>query len=1858
MRKFLAIAVSLLASLSFAAFDESHFNYGRQWSNSFNENTDFSGKGLSHLAIWVGDNDNYNTYWEGSMVRACKKNNLTPVFYAYVIAEYDKDQGYSDCDMGSPNHCTNGAQTIRDHWSSILARYKSYAQGVAQDFGTSGTTIWLIEPDFFQYSTSGDANSSYNQVGGGIPDADLCGTYFNQIVAAIKQYLPNAKIAVDISPWMNDFITTWYSNFDRSKVDYLFSSGGRTQGNQSRIRSDNNNNVTWAQASAAMGGKKIIADDGYGVGGGSNNDYQDWMNVSNLNNRISDGVIGITIQEPNDSYYSFAASNPISINGGNSSNSANSSSSAAQSSSSRPSSSSVAPTPSNLTALIDNFEDGDEFSEWGGEWTTYTDAGDGGQSTVTTSYSTGYNSSKALKASYTLRKGSLNYDPQVGISVDLLADKSSVNLNSCTSISYYYKGTAHAVRMESPLVMDYAYHQANVEAANNWTKKTVTLTSMTQPDWTSNNVNVSSARQSVKAFSWQVSGANGTTGSLEIDNVRCEGLPEAASSSSVSSSSVRSSSSVSSSSVASSSSVSSSSVSSSSVSSSSFSSSSNSTSGPCIAFENGTGDYGDHCYNSGLGDMEPGKCYTMNPARAPAPQWINASVTETYWWVETSCGEEESSSSAEESSGSAEVSSSSAIPTYTITFKNGNATLLTVVLEEGSTPTYTGEIPTKTATPQYSYTFSGWDPALATVTGNVVYTAKFDQVVNYYAIQFFNGTVLLSSESVAYGEVPVYSGATPTKEPDAGYTYAFDGWTPDLAPVTQAADYTAKFVGTKKKFTVAFVDDDGTTVLKEAVQYDFGTLANDIVKPANPTKATNVEFTYEFAGWSPEIVDVVDNATYMATYTSIPRKYTITFVDDDGTTVLLPAAEYNYGTIAANIAKPADPTKDATAEFTYTFAGWSPTIARVTGDAVYTATYTSTKNKYTITFVNGDGSETSSQVEYGETPVAPAGKTPANDAQYTYSFVGWDAEIVAVTGNATYTAVVNSTVNKYSVTFVDEDGTTVLLAAAEYDYGTLPANIAKPADPTKQGTAGETFAFAGWTPAIATVTANAVYTATYTSSTNTYTVTFKDDDGTVLSTATYPYGTAAASIALPATPTKDATAEFTYEFSGWTPAVAAVSGNATYTATYAATKRSYTITFVNGDGSETSSQVEYGTVPTAPAGKTPANDAQYTYSFVGWDAEIVSVTGNATYTAVVNSTVNKYSVTFVDEDGTTVLLAAAEYDYGTLPANIAKPADPTKQGTAGETFAFAGWTPAIATVTANAVYTATYTSSTNTYTVTFKDDDGTVLSTATYPYGTAAASIALPATPTKDATAEFTYEFSGWTPAVAAVSGNATYTATYDATKRSYTITFVNGDGSETSSQVEYGTVPTAPAGKTPANDAQYSYSFVGWNAEIVAVTGNATYTAVVNRTVNEYTVTFEDEDGTALYSATYPYGTAAADVIKPRTPEKPATVGYTYEFSGWNPKVAEVTGDATYTATFNATVNMYTVTFLNYDNSELQSSKVAYGEMPEYVGETPVKPSTTTYNYSFDYWSPDIESVTGEASYKAVFREEAIVIPSSSSAEESSSSEEESSSSEVVVESSSSEEESSSSEVVVESSSSEEESSSSEVVVESSSSEEGSSSSEVVVESSSSEEESSSSEEVVESSSSEEQSSSSEEIVESSSSEEESSSSQESTCIAFVNGAGGYAEHCYNSGLNNMEAEICYTMAPTRSGSLLWMNADASNREWWVETSCFEFVPPSSSSAATVVSSSSSAAGPEVLVAGAPSQLKVSFAHNGFEVYVPSETLVRVQVFDMLGHSIQSFSDRVVGSHSIDLDHLPQGTYLVRVTSGSAVKTARITIK
>jgi hypothetical protein len=152
------------------------------------------------------------------------------------------------------------------------------------------------------------------------------------------------------------------------------------------------------------------------------------------------------------------------------------------------------------------------------------------------------------------------------------------------------------------------------------------------------------------------------------------------------------------------------------------------------------------------------------------------------------------------------------------------------------------------------------------------------------------------------------------------------------------------------KYTVVFEDEDGTEL--SSAEYDYGTDADDIVKPADPTKAPTAQYTYTFAGWSPAIAEVTGNVTYTATYSSAVNKYTVVFKNADGTE--LSSAEYDYGTAAADIVKPADPTKAATQQYTYTFSGWSPAIAEVTGDATYTATYSQTENPV-VAYVDANG---------------------------------------------------------------------------------------------------------------------------------------------------------------------------------------------------------------------------------------------------------------------------------------------------------------------------------------------------------------------------------------------------------------------------------------------------------------------------------------------------------------------------------------------------------------------------------------------------------------------------------------------------------------------------------------------------------------------------------------------------------------------------------------------------------------------------------------------------------------------------------------------------------------------------------------
>lgn len=337
------------------------------------------------------------------------------------------------------------------------------------------------------------------------------------------------------------------------------------------------------------------------------------------------------------------------------------------------------------------------------------------------------------------------------------------------------------------------------------------------------------------------------------------------------------------------------------------------------------------------------------------------------------------------------------------------------------------------------------------------------------------------------------------------------------------------------------------------------------------------------------------------------------------------------------------------------------------------------KTEYTIVFQDKDGAELKTvTVEQGVVPeyTDELPELPANTAEFTYSWK-WDKEIVAATANATYKLVLNSVKNKYEIKFMNEGEQVGETQTVEYgSAATAPAN------PTKEGTEDESYVFDGWYTAAEggekvtdfTVTGAATYYAQYNAVKN-YTVTFVSE-GVTLQSGKVASGT------IPEykgeTPTKQGDAEFSYTFKGWDKEIAAVTGDVTYTAVFDKTVNKYTVKFMNGDEILQSTEVEYGTVPEYKGeNPTKQGDAQYSYTFKGWDKEVVAVTGEATYTATFNQTTNQYTITL--KNGETVLKTLT-LNYG---AEIEVPEDVEIEG-----YEIIGWEPEFETVTENAEYTA------------------------------------------------------------------------------------------------------------------------------------------------------------------------------------------------------------------------------------------------------------------------------------------------------------------------------------------------------------------------------------------------------------------------------------------------------------------------------------------------------------------------------------------------------------------------------------------
>ncbi len=175
---------------------------------------------------------------------------------------------------------------------------------------------------------------------------------------------------------------------------------------------------------------------------------------------------------------------------------------------------------------------------------------------------------------------------------------------------------------------------------------------------------------------------------------------------------------------------------------------------------------------------------------------------------------------------------------------------------------------------------------------------------------------------------------------------------------------------------------------------------------------------YTFVRWSdgetanPRTLTATEDAIYTAVFAV--KSYAVTFVNYDGTE--LQNGEVAYGTMPqynGNI-----PAKPADAQYTYTFAGWTPEVVAVSGEAVYTATYTNTLNQYTVTFYDEDGTTvlgTPQTVDYGSAAVAPEVEIPQCLS------LSWDNDFSYITGNLTVKAVwTGTTMPAYSISASDE----------------------------------------------------------------------------------------------------------------------------------------------------------------------------------------------------------------------------------------------------------------------------------------------------------------------------------------------------------------------------------------------------------------------------------------------------------------------------------------------------------------------------------------------------------------------------------------------------------------------------------------------------------------------------------------------------------------------------------------------------------------------------------------------------------------------------------------------------------------------
>lgn len=204
---------------------------------------------------------------------------------------------------------------------------------------------------------------------------------------------------------------------------------------------------------------------------------------------------------------------------------------------------------------------------------------------------------------------------------------------------------------------------------------------------------------------------------------------------------------------------------------------------------------------------------------------------------------------------------------YHVRFLNGNTVVLEYDISSGDALVFPTDIPAKAQTDEFTYSFLSWkdeaglDATEGSVYSDLEFHATFTAQRRSYQVTWdVCGTRY--TESLEYGTVPSFSGTT-DKPMDERTIYTFNGWDNEPARVTGNATYVAQYSETDRLYEVRW-SINGTTVTE---QYKY--LAQPSFRGI-VDKAPDDKYIYLFDGWSPNVLPVTGNVSYEASYSRKP----------------------------------------------------------------------------------------------------------------------------------------------------------------------------------------------------------------------------------------------------------------------------------------------------------------------------------------------------------------------------------------------------------------------------------------------------------------------------------------------------------------------------------------------------------------------------------------------------------------------------------------------------------------------------------------------------------------------------------------------------------------------------------------------------------------------------------------------------------------------------------------------------------------------------------------------------------------------------------------------------------------------------